>query len=43
VRSVEYRTGLFVWGLEVVGGVCVCVCSRGSWWRFRLLGVVCFL
>jgi len=33
-----------VWGLEVcahlvVGGVCVC--SGGSWWRFKLLGFVC--
>ena len=41
MRSVEYCTGLFVWGLEicaqlVVGGVC-----GGSWWRFKVLGVVC--
>ena len=31
MRSVEYCTGLLVWGLEVfvhliLGGVCVCVC-----------------
>jgi len=42
VRSMEYCTGLFVWGLEVcahlfVGGVC----SGDSWWRFKVLGVVC--
>ena len=39
----EYCTGLFVWGLEVcahlvVGGWCV---VEGSWWRFKVLGVVC--
>ena len=42
VQSMEYCTGLFVWGLEVcvhlvVGGVC----SGGSWWRFKVLWVVC--
>ena len=42
MQSMEYCTGLFVWGLEdcvhlVVGGVC----SRGSWWRFKVLEVVC--
>ena len=40
--SMEYCTGLFVWGLEVcaqlvVGGLC----SGGSWWKFKVLGVVC--
>ena len=38
VRSVECCTGLFVWGMEVWEG---CVCSGGSWWRFKVLGVVC--
>jgi len=42
VWSMEYCTGLFVWGLEVcaqlvVGGLC----SGGSWWKFKVLGVVC--
>jgi len=49
MRSVEYCTGLFVWGLEVcvgTGGLCSpdcgrVVCSGGSWWRFKVLGVVC--
>ena len=43
-RSMEYCTGLFVCGLEVcahpvVGGVC----SGGSWWRFKVLGVCVFV
>ena len=43
MRSMEYCTGLFAWGLEVcdhlvVEGVCVAV---GSWGRFKVLGVVC--
>jgi len=42
VRSVEYCTGLFLWGPEVcahlvVGGLCVCVCVA----EVRVGGFVC--
>jgi len=40
MRSMEYCTGLFV--LEVCTQLVVeGVCRGGSWWRFKVLGVVC--
>ena len=44
VRSMQYCTGLFVWGLEVCAHLVVGVGgSGGSWWRFKVLGVVCVI
>jgi hypothetical protein len=40
VQSMEYCTGLFVWGLEVVGGVCVVEVRGGS---FRCWGLCVFV
>ena len=46
MRPVDYCTGLFVWGREVfahlvVGGGGFGWCSRGSWWTFKAVWVVC--
>jgi len=38
----EYSTGLFVWGLEVCAQLVLERVRRGgSWWRFKVLGVLC--